>query len=639
MVRVPARAGAIDAAAMARAIGKRTRLAALASVTFAPGFRADLAPIAEACRRRGARLVVDAVQSTGVLRHAVEAEGIDALATSSSKGLLGVIGSGLLYVSARRVGELTPATLSRPAVADASDQSASARTGRRCSPTRGASRSATTTGAGLAALDASLAELRDAGRRRSRRTRSGWRRRCARGWPRPGSRSACRPRATRPPTSSPSGRSNRRPAPSRRRRSRISRRASPLRGSSTRVRRGQLRFGFHLYNDDRRRGARVEAARQAPPTELKREDGIRSRQRFTGRDRRGGARRRRLRPRRVAGAADRSSACSRARSIRISPMRDRSGAEPPPVRSADHAGREPAAYPGLATAWRVVGESLGAPSARGRAVPGRLAFTAQDVEFTARRAGDVPNATAPLSVYTRTIDRIEILEPHRVRVHTKQPAPLLPWDLSTFSIVSKRVGEGATTADYNSGKAAIGTGPYRFAEYVPDDRIVSCATMTGGAAASRGARHLPADRESRGAQRGAARPRRRRDRAGTLPGSRASRGRSGHRRVAHAVVPRDVSAARQLPRVPLNNLRDLEGRPLATNPLRDRRVRLALSRAIARDTLTERVMEGLGVPAGQLVPPALFGHDPTITAPTQDVALARQLLAEAVGERLPDDFA
>jgi peptide/nickel transport system substrate-binding protein len=80
---------------------------------------------------------------------------------------------------------------------------------------------------------------------------------------------------------------------------------------------------------------------------------------------------------------------------------------------------------------------------------------------------------------------------------------------------------------------------------------------------------------------------------------------------------------------PLNNLRDLEGRPLATNPLRDRRVRLALSRAISRDTLIERVMEGLGVPAGQLVPPALFGHDPTITAPTQDVALARQLLAEA----------
>ena len=32
--------------------------------------------------------------------------------------------------------------------------------------------------------------------------------------------------------------------------------------------------------------------------------------------------------------------------------------------------------------------------------------------------------------------------------------------------------EGASTADYNDGKAAIGTGPYRFVEFVPGDRIV-----------------------------------------------------------------------------------------------------------------------------------------------------------------------
>ena len=288
-------------------------------------------------------------------------------------------------------------------------------------------------------------------------------------------------------------------------------------------------------------------------------------------------------------------------------------------------------YPGLATAWRVVGEKVWELDLReGVRFHDGSPFTAQDVEFTVGRAGDVPNATAPLSVYTRTIERIEILGPHRVRVHTKQPAPLLPWDLSTFSIVSKRVGEGATTADYNSGKAAIGTGPYRFVEYVPDDRIVVA-------------------------------------RNDDWWGGREPWGRVAFRRIANpavrsaALLARDVDVIERVPSqdlarlevspdvavwrtpsyrvmyllldsyrdVPLNNLRDLEGRPLATNPLRDRRVRLALSRAIARDTLTERVMEGLGVPAGQLVPPALFGHDPTITAPTQDVALARQLLAEA----------
>ena len=39
-------------------------------------------------------------------------------------------------------------------------------------------------------------------------------------------------------------------------------------------------------------------------------------------------------------------------------------------------------------------------------------------------------------------------------------------------IISKKNAEGATTADFNSGKAAIGTGPYKFVEYIAGDRIV-----------------------------------------------------------------------------------------------------------------------------------------------------------------------
>src|SRR3546814_16671688 len=33
-------------------------------------------------------------------------------------------------------------------------------------------------------------------------------------------------------------------------------------------------------------------------------------------------------------------------------------------------------------------------------------------------------------------------------------------------------GKGATTEDYNTGKAMIGTGPYKFVEWVKGDRIV-----------------------------------------------------------------------------------------------------------------------------------------------------------------------
>ena len=48
----------------------------------------------------------------------------------------------------------------------------------------------------------------------------------------------------------------------------------------------------------------------------------------------------------------------------------------------------------------------------------------------------------------------------------------MPNDMTTVKIISAKSGKGASTEDYNSGKAAIGTGPYKFVEWVPGDRIV-----------------------------------------------------------------------------------------------------------------------------------------------------------------------
>ena len=110
---VPARADAVDLDAMLAAIDARTRVLAVASVSFTPGFRADLASLGAACRARGVMLVVDAVQSCGVLRHDVAAERIDALATSTTKGLLGTHGQGFLHVRRDWIARLEPASLAR----------------------------------------------------------------------------------------------------------------------------------------------------------------------------------------------------------------------------------------------------------------------------------------------------------------------------------------------------------------------------------------------------------------------------------------------------------------------------------------------------------------------------------------------
>jgi len=113
---VPARNGAIDTQAMIDAIDARTRILTVSSVTFAPGFRAELAPLGRACRASGALFLVDAVQSCGILDLDVESSAIDALATSTSKGLMGIGGLGFLYVRSNWIGRLRPAYVGRYSV-------------------------------------------------------------------------------------------------------------------------------------------------------------------------------------------------------------------------------------------------------------------------------------------------------------------------------------------------------------------------------------------------------------------------------------------------------------------------------------------------------------------------------------------
>ena len=67
---------------------------------------------------------------------------------------------------------------------------------------------------------------------------------------------------------------------------------------------------------------------------------------------------------------------------------------------------------------------------------------------------------------------MEIVDSHTIRFMTDAVSPYLPDDMTEVIIISKKAGEGATTEDFNSGKAAIGTGPYKFSEHVHGERLV-----------------------------------------------------------------------------------------------------------------------------------------------------------------------
>lgn len=89
-------------------IDDHTRMIAVSHVQAATGYTVDLAALGRLCRERDIFLVVDAIQSLGILPFHAEEWGIDAVAAGGHKGLLAVPGIGILYTSPALLEKLNP---------------------------------------------------------------------------------------------------------------------------------------------------------------------------------------------------------------------------------------------------------------------------------------------------------------------------------------------------------------------------------------------------------------------------------------------------------------------------------------------------------------------------------------------------
>ncbi len=260
-------------------------------------------------------------------------------------------------------------------------------------------------------------------------------------------------------------------------------------------------------------------------------------------------------------------------------------------------------------------------------------FTADDVIFTMQRAPNVPNSPASFAGYTKGKKLIKV-DDYTLHIKTERPYPLMPNDLSTFTIVSSKIGKGATTDSYNSGKSAIGTGPYKFSSYVPGDKIVVVRND---------------------------------DYWGTKPKwkkitfkpiksgpSRVAALLAGDVDLIEGVPTADIETLKKNPKVQLSQgvsnrviylhidqfrddspfVKANDGGKIK-NPLKDVRVRMAISKAINRDAIVEHVMEGVAIKAGQLLPEGFFGISKNLKPVAYDPEGAKKLLAEA---GVPDGF-
>ena len=84
---------------VATAIDRNTSVVALTHASNVLGTIQPIAAIADLCRQRGVPLLVDASQTAGIVPVNIGELGIDLLAASGHKGLLGPMGVGFFYVS------------------------------------------------------------------------------------------------------------------------------------------------------------------------------------------------------------------------------------------------------------------------------------------------------------------------------------------------------------------------------------------------------------------------------------------------------------------------------------------------------------------------------------------------------------
>ena len=292
--------------------------------------------------------------------------------------------------------------------------------------------------------------------------------------------------------------------------------------------------------------------------------------------------------------------------------------------------------PGLAESWRLFDKTTWEfKLRRGVKFHDGSELTAEDVAWSLDRPATIKSSPGAFTLYTRQIVAKEIPDPLTIRLKTATPYPLMPNDMTTIFIVSKKATQGLSSEEFAQGRGIVGTGPFRFAGFRRGERVelvrndaywgnkpdwdrvtMRFITSDPSRLAALFARDVdaidnvpPADRRK----------------VETNPNVQF------FSKVSNRVIYFTLDQGRDVSPF----VTDKAGRRLDKNPFKDLRVRKAFSKAINRQAIADRVMEGLGIPAANLVPDPMFGHNPDLEVEPYDPDGARKLLSEA---GYPDGF-
>ena len=288
--------------------------------------------------------------------------------------------------------------------------------------------------------------------------------------------------------------------------------------------------------------------------------------------------------------------------------------------------------PRLATSWKPINETTWEFKLRpGVKFHDGSDFTAEDVKFSIERIPLVAGPN-PTTIYVRRVKETKIIDPLTVHVITDGAAPTLPNDFIRLFIVSHKAAAGLTkesaNAAFNSGKAAAGTGPYKYVSWEPKGDLVLDRFDGYWGPKEPWARHVRKEIANDAA--------------------RVAQLKAGQLDLITRVPATDVATLKRDPKIDVQiidtvyvfnveldmrekalNVSAKDGSALPTNPFLDVRVREAIDIAIDRNALADVAMEGLGKPVNQMVTPSIFGFNKALPAREYNPAKAKQLLTAA----------
>ncbi len=284
--------------------------------------------------------------------------------------------------------------------------------------------------------------------------------------------------------------------------------------------------------------------------------------------------------------------------------------------------------PALATSWKTMSPTVWEfklrPNVR---FHNGEPFEAAAVKFTIERAATHPKSL--LKAYVNLIKEVRIIDPLTVQVITSAPAPDQLDNLANIPILPPTYAKDV--GDEGIGKRPVGTGPYKFVEWIHDDHV-----------------SLVRNEEYWGPKPPATRVTIRPIPEGA---TRVAALLSGEVDVVEGIpipdIPRVAKTkgfrvlSKQGPRLiflAMDTFRDRGGKhPEGTpgipsgqpNPFKDRHVRQAVYAAINTKEIVERVMDGHAFSADEILPAFMFGFNPAVHRPAYDPSRAKRLLAEA----------